>query len=68
LIGLVCSFVPILNIIVWFAVGIIVLFYPFLHLSLYKDYQQKEQERLEKEQIKKYKHQKDLEEAKAFFG
>jgi hypothetical protein len=64
LIALICSFVPILNIVVWFATGVILLAYPFLHSSLYKECQQKEQERLEKEQIKKYKHQKDLQEAK----
>jgi uncharacterized protein involved in cysteine biosynthesis len=65
---LICSFIPVVNVIAWIIGTIILLSYPFLHFSLYKDYKLKEQEQEEKALIKQYKYQKDLKEAKAFFG
>lgn len=66
--AIVCSFVPILNIIVWVGTACTIFAYPLLHFSLYEDHQKREKERLEKEQIEKYKHQKALQEARAYFG
>jgi hypothetical protein len=68
LIVLVCSFIPIVNIIVWIASPFIVLLYPFFHAILYKVYKLEEQEREEKALIKQYKYQKDLKEARTYFG
>ena len=65
---LICSFIPLVNVVAWVLGTIIVLAYPFLHISLYKDYKLKEQEREEKALIKQYKYQKDLKEAKTYFG
>lgn len=68
LVAAVCSFIPVLNIIIWLGVGVIILFYPFLHCYLYDDFMSKQKEKEQKELVKKYKFQKDLEKAEKFFG
>jgi uncharacterized protein involved in cysteine biosynthesis len=68
LIVLIGSFIPVVNFIVWIGAPIVLLAYPFLHSTLYKQRKLFLQQEEEKKLIAQYNHQKSLAEAKSYFG
>ena len=62
------SFIPVVNFIVWIGAPIVLLAYPFLHSTLYKQHKLSLLQEEEKKLIAQYNHQKSLAEAKSYFG
>ena len=56
----VLSFVPIVNILAWICGGLLLLFYPFLHTTLFNNYTKEQAQKAEELEIKKWKHKKEL--------
>lgn len=67
LIALVFAWIPIVNIFVGACVGICILAYPFLHPTLYRDCEARQQSEADRKLIKAWETEKSLREAREFF-